>query len=206
MMKERMMAIVIGALMLFSVAGFALMGLGRFADSGNQPVEVPNVIEAYLSGAEVSQILRSQRVLIRDVYTKNCTQCPINDATLEMFVNSVAGNVVLEKVMIEPDNTTTVDENGYVKFEMISATGDIVELSGKELDQENLMDMFCDISLIQPKQCLLRDIVSGDDDVTEATGDEGNTTDIVTDNSTGMDMNNTGMMNGTENQTNNSSN
>jgi len=158
MMKERMMAIIIGGLMLFSVAGFAFMGLGRFTDTGNGPVEVPIIMNEYLSGEQVSSILRSGRVLIRDVYTTDCTECSSNDAALEIFANSFNGIVILEEVVIEPDNTTVVDDKGYVKFEMISPTGEIIELGNKEISQESLTDMFCDISAVQPKECLLRDI------------------------------------------------
>jgi len=160
MMKERMMAILIGGLMLFSVAGFALMGVGRFADNGNQAPQVPTIMKEYLTGEQISSILRTGRVLIRDVYTVDCVDCKSNDATLEIFANSFSGLVVLEEIMVEPDNETTVDGNGYVKFEMISPTGDIIELADKEINQENLTDMFCEISAIQPKECLLRSITN----------------------------------------------
>lgn len=158
MMKERMMAIIIGGLLLFSVAGFALMGIGRFVDNGDEPVEVPNVMNEYLSGEQVSSILRSGKVLIRDVYSTNCTNCAAKDVTLELFVNSFPGLLVLEEIAIEPDNTTHVDSNGYVKFQMISPTGEVIDLGGKNITQEALTDMFCDISAIQPKECLLRGI------------------------------------------------
>jgi hypothetical protein len=158
MMKERMMAIVIGGLMLFSVAGFALMGMGRFIDNG--PVQVPNIMNEYLSGEQVSSILRSGRVLIRDVYTKNCSDCITRDITLEIFVNSFPGLVVLEEMMIEPDNATAVDGRGYVKFEMLSPTGEIIELDENNITQEGLTEMFCDISAVQPRECLLMDIAT----------------------------------------------
>jgi hypothetical protein len=160
MMKERMMAILIGGLMLLSVVGFALMGIGRFTDDGNQPVQVPNVMNEYLSGEQVSSILRTGRVLIRDVYTKECADCASKDIALELFTNSFPGMITLEEVMIEADNTTTVDESGYVKFEMISPTGEIIDLGDKNITQESLTEMFCDISAYQPRECLLRDITN----------------------------------------------
>jgi len=172
MMKERMMAIVIGGLMLFSVVGFALMGLGRFTDTGNGAVEVPIIMNEYLSGEQMSSILRSGRVLIRDVYTAGCTECSSNDAALEIFVNSFNGIVILEEVMIEPENTTVVDDKGYVKFEMISPTGEIIDLGDKEISQESLTDMFCDISAVQPRECLLRDIATQKPFVPEGAANE----------------------------------
>lgn len=188
MMKERMMAILIGGLMLLSVAGFALMGLGRFTDSGNQPVQVPNVMNEYLSGEQISSILRSGRVLIRDVYTKDCTDCSSTNVALELFANSFPGMITLEEVMIELDNTTTADEKGYVKFQMISPTGEVVDLDGKNITQESLTEIFCDISAVQPKECLLRDVA-----IQRAAAQEGNTT-----NQTGMNVtNNNTYTNGT---------
>jgi hypothetical protein len=187
MMKERMMAILIGGLMLFSVAGFALMGIGRFVDDGDEPVQVPNVMNEYLSGEQVSSILRSGKVLIRDVYISNCSDCASKDVTLELFVNSFPGLLVLEEAAIEPDNTTFVDSSGYVKFQMISPTGEVIDLGDKNITQEALTDMFCDISAIQPKECLLMDIgtievplVPGN--ATNQTESEGNLNE--TDNST----------------------
>lgn len=191
MMKERMMAILIGGLMLFSVAGFALMGIGRFVDDGNEPIQVPNVMNEYLSGEQVSSILRGGKVLIRDVYAKNCSDCASRDITLELFVNSFPGLLVLEEAAIEPDNATFVDSNGYVKFQMISPTGEVIDLGDKNITQEDLTDMFCDISAIQPKECLLRDI--------------GNTeVPIVPENNTNQTDSN-GNLNATENSTINSS-
>jgi hypothetical protein len=186
MMKERLAAIIIGGLMLLSVAGFALMGIGRFGDNGNQPLDVPNIMNEYLSGEQVSSILQSGRVLIRDVYTGTCSDCVTKRPTLEMFVNSFGGLIVLEEVMIDADNTTLVDENGYVKFEMISPTGDIIDLRDKELDQESLTDIFCEISAIQPKECLLRDMASSrppiePGNMTDITNETMNQTDVIDD-------------------------
>ena len=213
MMKERMMAILIGGLMLFSVAGFALMGMGRFIDDGNQPAQVPNIMNEYLTGEQVSSILRSGRVLIRDVYTRDCTDCMSKDVTLEIFVNSFPGLVVLEKAMIEPGNTTVVDEMGYVKFEMLSPTGEIVELGDKNITHEDLTVLFCEVSAIQPKECLLRDIANQQpldepeindtvDNVINQTDMNGNDANITSDDY--MDMNGT-VNDTTDNSTINSS-
>jgi hypothetical protein len=158
MLKERMMAILIGGLMLFSVAGFAMIGLGRFATNGDEPLQIPTAVDRVLTAEEVSIVLRNGRVLIRNVYTADCTTCAMDSATLELFVNIFKGYIILESVMAEPDNFTSVDKDGRIKFEMISPTGDIVDLNEIELNQEGLTDRFCDISVIQPRECLLRDV------------------------------------------------
>jgi hypothetical protein len=161
MMKERLAAIVIGSIMLFSVAGFALNGLSGFVNPGNQPVEVPTVIENHLTSEQVLSILRSGRVLIRNVYTSECSVCPTNNVDLEIFANRFSGFVVLEKALVEPDNFTVPDQDGYVKLEMVSPTGEILDLRDAEKDVEGLTDMFCDISAVQPRECLLRDVITG---------------------------------------------
>lgn len=158
MMKERIAAIVLGGIMLFSVAGFALMGVGRITPNNNQGFEL--VINKYLANEEAASILRTGRVLIRHVYSSQCSDCMTDAVTLQIFINKFQGYIVLEDVLIEPDNTTIVDDDGYVKFEMISPTGDITDLHDVELDDENLTDLFCDITAVQPNECVLRDVVS----------------------------------------------
>ena len=159
MAKERMMAIVIGGLMLFSVAGFAFMGVGRFGRGNeNQQSGLQTIMNEYLTSEQVAGILRTGRVVIRDVYANNCTSCIITDAELKLFANQFSGYIVLEQVAIEPDNTTIVDENGYIRFEMLSPTGEIIALGDEEISQENLIEIFCDISAVQPRDCMLRDI------------------------------------------------
>jgi len=159
-MKERMAAIVIGGLLVFSVVGYAFIGMGRFGGSGEQQVQVPSVMNEYLSAEQVVSVLRTGRVLIRNVYTSDCTECMANDAVLEIFVNSFEGFAILEEVMIEPDNHTLVDDMGYVKFEMVSPTGEIQDLREVGLTQENLTEAFCEISAVKPRACLLSEIGS----------------------------------------------
>jgi hypothetical protein len=155
MMKERIAAIVIGGIMLLSVAGFAIMGLGRFA--GNQETEIPYVVNKVLDNSQLSGILRTGRIVIRNIYEQGCIECITNSNDLEIFTNTFKGYIVLESVSVNPENYT-VDEDGYVKFEMISPTGDIVDLKEYDLDQETLADIFCEISVMQPQECLLREV------------------------------------------------
>ena len=157
MMKERMAALVIGGLMLFSVAGYAIMGIGRFVDNAPRN-EIPTVMNKYLSSDELLSILRTGRVVIRSVHSSDCRECASRDASLEVFARGFQGYVVLEKASIDTSNMTDVSDSGYVKFQMVSPTGDIAELEGKEITQNMLTDIFCDITAVQPKECLLRDI------------------------------------------------
>ncbi len=159
MMKERLAAIVIGGIMLLSVAGFAIMGLGRFAGS-NQQTEIPFIFNEVLDSSQLSGILRTGRIVIRDIHEQGCVQCNANSNELEVLTNTFKGYIVLESVSVNPENYT-VDEDGYVKFEMISPSGDIMDLGGRDINQTMLTDMFCDISVIQPKECLLREVTQG---------------------------------------------
>jgi len=145
MAKERLMAIFIGLIMILSVGGFAVSYAGRTITPPKNTI--PNVVERELNPEEVVSVLRSGRVLIEDFYTKNCTICTENNAVLESFADKFKDFVVLEKVVA---NETTV--------QMIGVGGKIVKLGNENITKENLMDIFCDIAITQPNECLLREI------------------------------------------------
>jgi len=158
MEKERLMAIFIGGVMLLSMAGFAVIGLTRFDDSDSGQVQVPGVVKEQLTSEKLISALRSGRVVIRNVYTSNCTACLSRNVDLELFVNGMKGYLVLEEALIKPDNYTEVDGNGIVKFEMVSPTGEIQSLKNMSLSMDSLFDVFCRISAVKPRDCLLRDM------------------------------------------------
>lgn len=144
-MKERGMAIFIGIIMITSIIGFAMIN--------SMPVntnvkEIPYILDSPASTEDVVYILRTGRVLIRFWYNNSCADCGEKVSTLERFVNNQKKYAVLERVLIA-DNETT-------RSEMIGAGGEVVEL--KEINDEALLDTFCKIAMLQPKECLLREI------------------------------------------------
>jgi len=149
MHKEQMAAIVIGLIFVLSMVGFALTGMGRFPQQ--QPgVSIPNIVNRELTQGEKIYILQTGRVLIEDFYAQGCSRCEIDRATLEAFVQEFKEFVVLEEV--EVNNT---NETSYVKLQMIGRTGLIEDLRDVEITQKNLTEIFCDIAIAQPRECLL---------------------------------------------------
>lgn len=142
MMKERTAAIVIGLLMVFSMAGFAMFNV-----MPQQPQqELPSIITTPLTKDERLFVLQTGRVLIEDFYAENCTECLGLNQFLTSFVQQFEGYAVLNIVV---ENET--------KVQMIGRGGAIRDVPFN-VTQEGFLDLFCEIALYQPKECLMREI------------------------------------------------
>lgn len=152
MHKEQVAAIVIGLIFVMSMVGVAFSSLSWFPQQ--QPgVAIPNIINRELTQEERIYVLQTGRVLIENFYVSNCSICAVDKATLEMFAQEFKEFIVLEEVEVNNTNETT-----YVKLQMIGRAGLIKDLRDVEITQENLIDIFCDIALVQPRECLLREM------------------------------------------------
>ena len=152
MHKERIFAIVVGAIMLISVAGFASSGLkftGNQAADSQQGSNLSTINYRYLEGREISSIVGQGGVVIEAVYNGNCTVCREKAKALEMFATSQSQFIVMESV-------ETADGEGWEKFQMIGNRGQITLLEEQEISQEALLDLFCSIAVVAPKECLLK--------------------------------------------------
>lgn len=141
---DRIFAIVVGALMLTSVAGFAMMNVYEEPPK----VEIPTIINTPIGPSDRVQILRTGRALIEYLYPEDCTDCSEKKALYESFVTQFDGYAVLE--IAEVPANETLDR-------IIGMNGDTVELSGVS-SQGELMETFCSVAIIQPRECLLMDI------------------------------------------------
>ena len=143
--KERYMAIFIGAILIFSIAGFAFNST-TLRTPAEQSVQIPSIVEKPLTPEEVIFVLRTGRVLIRNYYSEE----PPHLQAVESFAGKFSDYMVFEKVRVEANQTR--------KFEMIGRTGEIKDLSNETINEETLMDLFCDYAILQPKECLMREI------------------------------------------------
>lgn len=155
MHKEQVAAIVIGLIFVVSMVGFAFTSMSRFPQQQSPGISIPNIVNRELTREEKIYILQTGRVLIEDFYVSGCSRCEIDRATLEAFAQEFKEFVVLEEVEVYANAT---NETTYVKLQMIGRTGLIEDLRDMEITQENLTDIFCDIALVQPRECLLREI------------------------------------------------
>ncbi len=145
MQKERLMAIFIGVTMILSVAGFSLSRT-RFT-SPDQKMDIPYFIDKRLTNNEIVSILRSGRVVIEDLYEANCTSCQAKTEFMKSFLERFKDFVVLEAV-----------EANETSIKMIGSGGRIKDITDMELNQTSMMDVFCDMAIAQPKECLLQTI------------------------------------------------
>jgi thiol-disulfide isomerase/thioredoxin len=142
--SERFMAIFIGVIMLGSVAGFAIISS---TPPNPQAPEIPSVVKRQLTTDETLFILRNGKVLIEDFYTEDCSDCFEKNVVLESFANRFRDFIVLEEVVVNQTNQTML--------QMIGANGKIVSLENISIEENSLLDVFCEVAIAQPIECLL---------------------------------------------------
>lgn len=141
-MKERFIAIFMGLLMLLSVAGYAIINVYK------APVKeesINPIIKRVLTPEEKIGILRSGKIIIENFYTKNCTECIDRNNLLESFVVQFKDYIIMEEVLMNQTSLKIIGKGGKIK-------------NIKNVTEENLMDVFCEMAILQPKECLLREM------------------------------------------------
>jgi hypothetical protein len=145
-MKERFAAIFIGVIMIMSVAGFALINVSTRGSLTKKDIpEISPVMKRPLTPEEKVTVLRSGRVIIENLYPANCTDCFDKNVLLENFVNQYRDYIVMEEVVANQTSLKIIGKGGQIK-------------PIENVTDETLMDLFCEMAMLQPKECLLRGI------------------------------------------------
>lgn len=142
--KERAAAIFLGLIMIMSLAGFAAMNISFPTTEDTQGI--PSVVDREMTPEEKIFVLRTGRVLMESFYSENCTECSELNILGETFANGFPEYFVFEKV-----------KGNETRVQIIGQGGEIREL-GTNLTEDELFDVFCDIAILQPKECLLREL------------------------------------------------
>lgn len=146
MLGERKGAILIGLLLVFimggSLIGFAVLS-SRGPSQAQQGSDIPPIVDYELSPGELVFVLQTGRVVIENFYSPDCTECMQNNILLDSFVNTFPNYIVMESVV-----------GNESKLQMIGRGGSIVELGN--LTEESLMNTFCDLAILQPRECIIR--------------------------------------------------
>jgi len=147
--KQVFMALFIAFIMIASAVGFALLQ-GVPKDTGLETPTFPNVVERVLDSEEKLFILRGGKSLIEFLYPSNCTYCFDKRIVYENFVTSqeFKNYVILE---------TSVEENVTAEWIVIAYTGDQIDL-GDVNTTDDLVEIFCDASIVKPNVCVLLEI------------------------------------------------
>lgn len=148
MMKEKIAAIIIGLIMILSIAGFAFMSTEPAQPQQGGP-QIDYISNTVLTPEQKVAVLRAGRVLVEDLYPLNCTECATATGQLRAFAQQYGQFLVLETAAI-PDNATRI-------FQMIGSGGQIRDLQNISIEND-LMNVFCEIAVVQPRDCLLRNI------------------------------------------------
>ena len=146
MRRERLMALFIGSIMLMSIIGFSLSN-AKFGNTQQNTIDFPFKIERQLSTEELVSVLRAGRIVVEHTYEENCTDCLETNAFLDTFFNQFRNYVVLQ-----------IMEGNETSLKIIGSGGRIRDLSEIELNNDNMLDVFCELAIAQPRECLLEQI------------------------------------------------
>ncbi|MBU0530323.1 MAG: hypothetical protein ABIH52_00805 [Candidatus Aenigmatarchaeota archaeon] len=146
--RNKIMAAIIGIVMLASMAGFAglqLMGRSSQEIGDDQTVQIPTVVYRDLDRGEVLYILQNGMVLMQYIYEEDCESCLEDKQLLENVANRYQGYMVLQAVV---GNDTSLRMTGI--------GGSVTEIED-DVTEELITDKFCTISPVKPRECLLRE-------------------------------------------------
>jgi len=144
MAKERLMAIIIGVVMVMSAAGFALNSAVNQNFNTTPGFNIPTIVNRQLTTEETVYVLQNGKVVIEFLQADNCTDCAGKIPTLEAFAQKMSEFVVLEEAKA---NETSI--------QIIGAGGKIEDIGNMTLSEQNLMSTFCSIAIAQPQECLM---------------------------------------------------
>jgi len=142
--RQFLFAVVVVFMMITWAMG---MALSQNIDVRPQGKQIESVYTELLTGQEKVAILRTGKVLIEYLYIPGPESID-NKALYENFVAQFKDFAVLQAVEVSAGNETM--------NQMIASDGDIISLDN--VTAANMLDVFCDNTIVQPKECLLRSI------------------------------------------------
>lgn len=143
MMKQRVFAIFVGALMILSVVGWAMVYV---IPKGNNVIQFPHIVTKKLTPEERVYVLQTGRVLIEYFYS-NQTDNPDRKIMYENFVTQYKDYAVLEEIEV-PENETLE--------QIIGKFGDSQNLGN--VTESDLFPVFCNLAIATPNECLLLEV------------------------------------------------
>ncbi len=132
---------------LMMITWAAGMAMSYNIDVSPERVKIESIYTEPLTGQEKVAILRTGKMLIEYLYVpgeESLNKVPV----YESFVSRFSDFVVLQRVEVSAENET-LDQ-------MIAPTGDVIPLDN--VTETNLVDVFCENTYVQPKECLLKSI------------------------------------------------
>lgn len=142
--KKLIFSLFVAVMMVTWAVGMALSYSIRTMPQG---MKIESVYDRPLTGPEKITILRTGRVLIEYLYVTGPESIE-RKAVYENFVARFSDYAVLEAVSITQANET-MDQ-------MIAPDGDVIPM--ENVTAANLVDVFCENSVLQPRECLLRSV------------------------------------------------
>jgi hypothetical protein len=142
--RKFVFSLFVAIMMVTWAIGMALSYNIKTTSSG---MKIENVYDRLLDAKEKITILRSGYVLIEYLYIADAGGID-KKAMYDNFAARFSDVVVLEAIAVSAENQT-MDQ-------MIAPDGDVIPLDN--VTSSTIVDVFCENTLVQPRECLLRSV------------------------------------------------
>ncbi|UCD02912.1 MAG: hypothetical protein JSV63_03975 [Candidatus Aenigmatarchaeota archaeon] len=142
--KQVIFTIAVGVMMITWAIG---MALSYNIPTGGQQIQIENIYREPISGQQKVGILRAGFVIIEYQYIpgeESLERIPV----YESFISRFSDFAVLLELDVQYENETL--------NQMLTPTGDVIPL--ENVTEFELVDIFCENTFVQPRECLLRSI------------------------------------------------
>jgi len=149
---NRVIAILIGILMLGSTATYALIqAFNYFGTNKQQNTNLPSsyIVQEQLTDTQEQTIISQYKTVVQFYYSPDCLDCIRQRNILENFVNQNKGQIYLEEIQIKNQTLQNIIMKSYK---------DTIKLSNA--NQNDIENAFCDVLLQPPALCALRSLTA----------------------------------------------
>ena len=147
---NRIIAILIGILMLGSTATYALMqAFNYFGTNKQQNAQLPSsyIVQEQLTDDQEKTIMSEYKTVVQFYYSTDCLNCIRQRNVLENFVNQNSGQIYLEEIQTKNQVPQNIVMKSYRDTRLLA-----------NATQSDIENGFCDVLLQPPAQCALRNL------------------------------------------------
>lgn len=148
MKKSAIIGIFFIVLMLGSTIAYSIMSAIRTPQSQDE-TKLPdtNIIDYNLTANQEEILLQNGRVIARFTYSINCLECLQQKSYLESFAKQYSDQIFLEEIKDATVQNSTLAVNSLRGSDTLT-----------NITQENVLNVFCDLMLQPPVDCVLRKV------------------------------------------------
>lgn len=135
-------------IILMSIPAYSLLSGTRTSENTGE-VKIPetNIIDYELTAKQEELLLQGGKVIGKFIYSVNCLECLQQKSYLESFAKQYSNQIFLEEITNATAQTSTLTVESLRGYETLT-----------NITQENVLNVFCELMLQPPVDCILRKV------------------------------------------------